>query len=85
VPKSKDDSKTIDEEYEGRPMKPSYIMMGRSILKDEDLKAMKELWYFGDKVKVQLASNETTQNQRTMKLWFLEASSGLVFGCQCIV
>ncbi|KAL5668071.1 hypothetical protein ACJX0J_020292 [Zea mays] len=25
-------------------------MMGRSILKDEDLKAMKELWYFGDKL-----------------------------------
>jgi hypothetical protein len=45
-------------------MKPDYIMMGRSILKDEDLKAMKELGYFDDKVKVQLAGNETTQKPK---------------------
>lgn len=60
APKSKTDSKAVENEYEGRPTKPSYIEMGRSILKDEDLKAMKELGYFGYTVKVCLAGNEMT-------------------------
>jgi hypothetical protein len=33
--------------------------MGQSVLKDEDFKAMKGVGYFGDKVKVRLAGNET--------------------------
>lgn len=53
-------SKAIKEEHENQPSKPRYIQMGLSILKDKDLKAMKELGYFGHRVKVQLASDETT-------------------------
>jgi hypothetical protein len=33
--------------------------VGRSILKDKDLKTMKDLGYFGDRVKVRLAGDET--------------------------
>jgi GTP cyclohydrolase I len=33
----------LEEEYEGQPIKPSYIEMGRSIMKASDLEVMKEL------------------------------------------
>jgi hypothetical protein len=42
----------MEEDYEGRLTKPSYIEMRRSTLKSEDLKAMKELGYFGDAVEM---------------------------------
>lgn len=45
-------SKVAEEEHRDHPSKLSYIEMGRSILKDKDLKEMKELGYFSDKVKV---------------------------------
>jgi hypothetical protein len=35
--------------------------MGRSILKDKDWKAKKELGYYGDKVKVRLTGDEKSQ------------------------
>jgi hypothetical protein len=45
-------SKAAEEEHGDRPSKSINIEMGRSILKDKDLKEMKELGYFSDKVKV---------------------------------
>jgi hypothetical protein len=60
APKLKGDEGKVpniaEEEYEGRPTKPSYIEMGRSILKFGDLKAMKDLGYFGDIVICQRSS-----------------------------
>jgi hypothetical protein len=50
--KSKSSSNATEEENEDQPTKPSYIEKGRSILKDKYFKAMKELGYFSDKVKV---------------------------------
>jgi hypothetical protein len=52
APKSKSSSKATEVGHKDRPSNPSYIEMDWSILKDKDLKAMKELGYFGDKVKV---------------------------------
>lgn len=62
--KSKSSSNATEEENEDQPTKPSYIEKGRSILKDKYFKAMKELGYFSDKVKVWLASDETTPKQK---------------------
>jgi hypothetical protein len=45
-------SEVMEEDYKGRLTKPSYIEMRRSTLKSEDLKAMKELGYFGDAVEM---------------------------------
>ena len=36
------------------PLKPSYIEIGRSILKGKDLQTMKKLGYFNSKVNVRL-------------------------------
>lgn len=63
VSKAKDTrkaSEVAEEEHEGRPTKPSFIEIGRSTLKDEDLKAMNDLGYFGDMVKVHVVGDETT-------------------------
>lgn len=58
APKSKSSLKVAEEGHEDWPSKPGYIEMGQSILKDKDLKMMKELGCFGDIVKVRLASDE---------------------------
>jgi hypothetical protein len=42
------------------PSKPKYIEMGQSILKEKELKKMKELDYFGNKGKVWLVCDEIT-------------------------
>lgn len=64
VSKAKEDtrkaSEVAEEEHEGRPTKPNFIEIGRSTLKDEDLKAMNDLGYFGDRVKVHVVGDETT-------------------------
>jgi hypothetical protein len=62
--KSKSSTKVAKEEHEDQPSKPSYIEMGRFILKDKDLKAMKELGYFSEKVKVWLVGDETTPKSK---------------------
>lgn len=66
------------------PSKPKYIEMGQSILKEKELKKMKELDYFGNKGKVWLVCDEITQSRRARRSYFLEASSELAFVCQCI-
>jgi hypothetical protein len=58
-------SKVEEEEYEGRPTKPSYIEIGWPTLKAGDLKALKELGYFGDEINVRLASDETTPKSKS--------------------
>jgi hypothetical protein len=71
--KSKNDSKDttgkpseiMEEEYEVS-QQSQVTLMGRSILKDEDLKAMNGLGYFVDKYKVRLAGNEMTLKLKTM-------------------
>jgi hypothetical protein len=63
VPKSKSNSKAAGEGHEG----PSYLDMCRSILK-KDLKKMKELGYFGDKVKVRLAGDEATLKTKSKEV-----------------
>lgn len=63
VPKSKSSLKAAGEAHEGR----SYLDMCRSILK-KDLKKMKELGYFGDKVKVRLAGDEATLKTKSKEV-----------------
>lgn len=41
-------SSAKEEEYEGRPTKPSYIDVDRSIMKPNDLEIMKKLGYVRD-------------------------------------
>jgi hypothetical protein len=64
APKSKNSSKATGEGQEDRPSKSSYLDMGQSILK-EDLKKMKELGYFKDKVKVMLNGDGTTPKPKS--------------------
>jgi hypothetical protein len=66
--KSKSSSNATEEENKDRPTNPSYIEKGRSILKDKDFKAMKELGYFSDEVKVRLASDETTPKPKNIEV-----------------
>lgn len=78
MPRSKGDpkdaaeriSEVVEEEYEGRPMKLSYIEMGQSTLKVKDMEAMKDLRYFGNKVKVRLARDETTLKPKDSEVVF---------------
>lgn len=63
VPKSKSSLKAAREGHEG----PSYLDMCRSILK-KDLKKMKELGYFDDKVKVRLAGDEATPKTKSKEV-----------------
>lgn len=92
VPRSKGDpkdavekiSEVTEEEYKGRPTELSYIEMGQSTLKVEDMEAMKDLRYFGDKVKVCLARDETTLKPKDNEVVVLEASSLHVFNYRCI-
>jgi hypothetical protein len=80
--KSKSSLKVAEDEHEDRSTKPSYIEMGLSIMKDKDLKEMKEIGYFGDKVKVRLGSNETTPKPKNNER-VLEASFELAFSYRC--
>lgn len=66
--KLKSSSKVAEEGPKDRPSKPSYIEIGRSILKDNDLKTMKKLGYFSSNVNVRLPGEETTPNPRKCKV-----------------
>lgn len=66
--KSKSSSKAVGEGHKDRPSKPSYLSMDQSILKEKDLKKMKEHGYFGDKVKLWLACDETTPKPKSKEV-----------------
>lgn len=50
------------------PSKPKYIEMGQSILKEKELKKMKELDYFGNKGKVWLVCDEITPKPKSKEV-----------------
>jgi hypothetical protein len=68
APKSKNSSKATGEGQEDRPSKPSYLDMGWSILKEKDLKKVKELGYFRDMVKVRLDGDGTTPKPKSKEV-----------------
>jgi hypothetical protein len=56
-----------EEEFEGQPMKPSYINISRSIMNPDDLKVMKKLGYIGDDDMIRLVGEETTPDPKGYK------------------
>jgi hypothetical protein len=56
----------------------------QSILKEKDLKKMKELGYFGDKVKVWLAGVETTLKPKSEEVVVFKSFFRAGLSCQCI-
>jgi hypothetical protein len=57
-----------EEEYEGRPMKPSYIDVDRSIMKPNDLEIMKKLDYVRDDDEILFADEEKTPKPKNNKI-----------------
>lgn len=82
--KSKNNSKVAREGHKVRPSKPRYLDIGRSILKEKDLKKMKELGYFGDKVKVWLVGVETTPKPKSEEVVVFKSFFRAGLSCQCI-
>jgi hypothetical protein len=68
-----------------RPSKLSYIDIGRSTLKENDLQSMRRLGSFSSKVNVHLPREETTQKPRKDEVVLIRVFSRWDFDFACII